>query len=133
MAILGKITTIKVKPIKYNFPRIRNLPNKVICTDERGKIDVVFFNSREGYIRKILPLNSVVIISGKINYFKKKYQITNPSYVVPHEKEYYVNKIHKMSEDFSRLIFLSDKVYSLTDGYFDVTINNVFSNYICSK
>ena len=40
-----------------------------------------------------------------------------------------VNKIHKMSEDFSRLIFLSDKVYSLTDGYFDVTINNVFSNY----
>tara|TARA_B100002019_G_scaffold55464_2_gene47644 strand:- start:1658 stop:2635 length:978 start_codon:yes stop_codon:yes gene_type:complete len=40
-----------------------------------------------------------------------------------------VNRIHKMSEDFSRLIFLSDKVYSLTDGYFDVTINNVFSNY----
>ncbi len=40
-----------------------------------------------------------------------------------------INKIHKMSEDFSRLIFLSDKVYSLTDGYFDVTINNVFSNY----
>ena len=27
---IGKITTIKVKVIKYNFPRIRNLPNKVI-------------------------------------------------------------------------------------------------------
>ena len=25
---IGKITTIKVKVIKYNFPRIRNLPNK---------------------------------------------------------------------------------------------------------
>ena len=90
---IGKITTIKVRPIKYNFPRIRNLPNKVICEDERGKIDIVFFNSREGYIRKILPINSLVIISGKINYFKKRYQITNPSYVVPHEKENYVNKI----------------------------------------
>jgi len=74
---IGKITTIKVKVVKYNFPRIRNLPNKVICEDKNGKIDIVFFNSREGYIRKILPLNSVIIISGKINYFKKKYQITN--------------------------------------------------------
>ena len=30
---VGKITTIKVKVIKYNFPRIRNLPSKVICED----------------------------------------------------------------------------------------------------
>ena len=80
---IGKITTIKVKVLKHYFPRIRNLPNKVSCEDKNGKIDIVFFNSREGYIRKILPINSHVVISGKINYFKKKYQITNPSYVVP--------------------------------------------------
>ena len=64
---IGKVTTVKVKVIKYNFPRFRNLPNKVFCEDNFGKIDVVFFNSREGYIRKILPLNISVIISGKIN------------------------------------------------------------------
>ena len=90
---IGKITTVKVKVAKYNFPRIRNLPNKVICEDEKSKIDIVFFNSREGYIRKILPLNSSVIISGKINYYKKKYQITNPAYVLPIDKEDYVSKI----------------------------------------
>ena len=39
---IGKITTIKVKVIKYNFPRIRNLPNKVSCEDEKGKIDIIF-------------------------------------------------------------------------------------------
>ena len=61
---IGKITTIKVKVAKYNFPRIRNLPNKVICEDSKSKIDIVFFNSREGYIRKILPLNTLVIICG---------------------------------------------------------------------
>ena len=77
---VGKITTIKVKPIKYNFPRIRNLPNKVICEDKQGKIDIVFFNSREGYIRKVLPLDKEMIISGKINYFNKKYQICKKSY-----------------------------------------------------
>ena len=105
---IGKITTIKVRVEKYNFPRIRNLPSKVICEDEKGKIDIVFFNSREGYIRKILPLNSIVIISGKINYFKKKYQITNPSYVVPHEKEDYVNKI---IPKYSLTEGLTEKIY----------------------
>ena len=78
---IGKITTIKVKVAKYNFPRIKNLPSKVICEDKKGKIDIIFFNSREGYIRKILPLNKQVIISGKINFYKKNYQITNPTYV----------------------------------------------------
>ena len=90
---IGKITTIKVKVIKYYFPRIRNLPNKVACEDVKGKIDIIFFNSREGYIRKVLPLNSIVVISGKVNYFKNKYQITNPAYIVPEGKEKYVNKI----------------------------------------
>ena len=76
---VGKITTIKVRVKKYNFPRIRNLPNKVICEDDKGKIDIIFFNSREGYIRKILPLNSIVIISGKVNYFKKHFLIRKPN------------------------------------------------------
>ena len=63
---VGKVFTIKVKVLKYNFPRMRNLPSKVFCKDEFGEIDLVFFNSREGYIRKILPLNSIIIISGKV-------------------------------------------------------------------
>ena len=42
---VGKITTIKATVLKYNFPRLRNLPNKVICADSKGKIDIVFFNS----------------------------------------------------------------------------------------
>ena len=67
--------TSKMKPSerqKTNFPRIRNLPNKIICTDNKGEIDIVYFNSREGYLRKIFPLNEWVIVSGKINFFNKK-------------------------------------------------------------
>ena len=29
------------------FQEVRNLPNKVICEDDTGKIDCVFFNSYE--------------------------------------------------------------------------------------
>ena len=69
---IGKICTIKIIPQKYNFPRIRNLPKKVIAKDDTGVIDLVFFNSYETYIKKILPINETVIVSGKINYFKGK-------------------------------------------------------------
>ena len=64
---IGKITTIKVKVTKYNFPRVRNLPNKVFCEDETGKIECIFFNSFEGYIKKILPINSNISTNEVIN------------------------------------------------------------------
>jgi len=99
---VGKISTVKIKVIKYNFPRIRNLPSKVNCEDNKGKIDLVYFNSREGYIKKILPLNSDVVVSGKISFFKNRYQITNPEYVA----------------DISRIDYVQKKIskYSLTEG-----------------
>jgi len=89
---LGKIQTIKVLVKKLNFPRIRNLPNKIICGDETGEIDIVYFNSREGYLRKIFPQNKYVIISGKIGYFRNRYQITNPDYVTSLDNKDYVLK-----------------------------------------
>ena len=93
---VGKIQTVKVIVKKLNFPRIRNLPNKIQCEDDMGKIDIIYFNSREGYLRKLFPLNEWVIVSGKINYFNKKYQITNPNYVTTLDnQEYVVKKIPK--------------------------------------
>jgi ATP-dependent DNA helicase RecG len=106
---VGKIFTIKVKVLKYNFPRIRNLPSKVFCKDEFGEIDLIFFNSREGYIRKILPLNEWVAVSGKVNFFKKKYQITNPTYV---EKIDQIELVKKIIPKYSLTEGLSEKIYS---------------------
>ena len=78
---IGKIHTLTVVVKKYSFPRIRNLPNKVICENNNEKIDCIFFNSYEGYIKKILPLNKNVLINGKIGFYKNKHQIINPSMV----------------------------------------------------
>jgi len=111
---IGKIHTIKVLVKKYSFPKIRNLPKRVICEDETGKIDCVFFNSYEGYIRKILPLNEKVTISGKINYFKKKYQITNPTYVS--KDSTLIEKIHSK--------------YSLTEGISEKSYNKIIDQIL---
>ena len=78
---IGEYQTVTIIPQKYNFPRVRNLPNRVLCKDETGEMDCVFFNSYEGYIKKILPINKEVTISGKIGRFKNRYQITNPKYL----------------------------------------------------
>ena len=113
---IGKIFTVKVRVVKYSFPRIRNLPNKIICKDNFGEINLIFFNSREGYIRKILPLNEWVVVSGKINYFKNKYQMTNPTYITKTESLDEVKKIIPK--------------YTLTEGLNEKTYRNIIEKVI---
>ena len=113
---IGKITTIKVKVIKYNFPRIRNLPNKVVCVNDKENINIIFFNSYEGYIKKILPIGKEVIISGKVNYYKKNYQITNPTYVKP------ISEKDEIAKIFPK--------YSLTEGLNEKNYRKLISNVL---
>ena len=111
---IGENQTITVTPKKYYFPRIRNLPNRVICLDDTGEMECIFFNSYEGYIKKILPLNKEITISGKISFFRNKYQLTNPKYV---------------SEN-SSLIKQKHNNYSLTDGISDKIYNKIIKQIL---
>ena len=111
---IDEIQTITIIPQKYSFPRVRNLPNRVLCRDETGEIDCVFFNSYEGYIRKILPIGKEVTISGKIKYFRNKYQLTNPKYI---------------SED-SSIIKQKHNTYSLTEGISEKVYNKIIFQII---
>ena len=103
---IGKICTVIVDVKKYNFPRVRRLPNRVYCLDNTGEIDCIFFNSYEGYIKKILPLNSRVTISGKVRYYKGRYQITNPTHVSND-----TNSIKKIHSNYSLTDGLTEKKY----------------------
>ena len=111
---VGVEQTITVVPKKYSFPRVRNLPNRVSCTDETGEIDCVFFNSYEVYIRKILLIGREITVSGKIGYFRNKYQLTNPKY---------------LSEDAS-LIKQKHNTYSLTEGISEKIYNKIINQII---
>jgi ATP-dependent DNA helicase RecG len=78
-----------------------------LCDDDTGKLECVFFNSYEGYIKKILPLGSLVTISGKISYYKNKYQITNPTHVSSN-----INSIKKIFTSYSLTEGLTEKKYN---------------------
>ena len=73
-----------------------------------------FFNSYEGYIKKILPLNTEIIISGKINFFRNKYQITNPTQV----------------KESNENILETQNKYSLTDGLTINKYNNIINEVL---
>jgi ATP-dependent DNA helicase RecG len=111
---IGENQTVTIIPQKYLFPRIKNLPNRVLCSDETGNLDCIFFNSYEGYVKKILPLGKEVTVSGKVSIFKKKYQITNPKYV---------------SED-AAIIQQKHNQYSLTDGITEKVYNKIINQII---
>jgi ATP-dependent DNA helicase RecG len=61
-----------------------------------------------------LPLNNEVIVSGKINFYKNKYQITNPDYITSINNE---DKISKIMPTYSSLKGISNK-----------TINKIYEN-----
>ena len=111
---IGEVQTISIIPKKYSFPRVRNLPNRVLCSDDTGEIDCIFFNSFEGYVRKILPIGKEITVSGKIGYFRNKYQLTNPKY---------------LSED-SSLIKQKHNTYSLTEGITEKIYNKIINQII---
>ena len=55
-----------------------------------------------------MPLNEWVVVSGKINFFRKKYQITNPTYV---EKVEHIELVKKVMPKYSLTEGLSEKIY----------------------
>ena len=131
---IGKIQTVNILVEKYNFPRIRNLPNRVICSDNTGKLECIFFNSYEGYIKKLLPINNLVTISGKISFFRGKYQITNPTHISTDK-----NKIKKIHSNYNLTDGISNNVFNKTmnealnnlpklDEWLSTDILNILSN-----
>ena len=111
---IGENQTVTIFPYKYSFPRVRNLPNRVLCKDDTGEIECIFFNGYEGYVKKILPLDKEITISGKISHFRNKYQLINPKYV---------------SED-SSLIKSKHNNYSLTEGISEKIYNKIINQIL---
>ena len=54
-AEVGRVASIQCKVIKHTPSFRRNIPYRVMCEDNTGKINLVWFNSRKDYLEKLLP------------------------------------------------------------------------------
>ena len=101
-APLNQFVTLKIEVIKHYPSKFRRQPYRVSCLANETAIDIVYFNARHPVIRSILPPKSFKMISGKLEFFKNKFQITHPSNI----------------ENVTDIQLLREKepVYSLTAG-----------------
>ncbi|MBT5456555.1 MAG: ATP-dependent DNA helicase RecG, partial [Rhodospirillaceae bacterium] len=85
-AIPGAIATMTLSIDSHQPPRIPRLPYRVMCSDETGTLELVFFHARAEYLEKILPVGTERVISGKIEDFQGRLQMTHPDHMVELEE-----------------------------------------------
>lgn len=103
----NEISTFKIKVKQHLLPRRKGLPHKVIVYDDSSELEIIFFVSNY-YIKELLPLDSVRYISGKVDSYNGRVQMTHPDFILT--KDQY-NKISPFQP-----------MYRLTKG---ITNNNV--------
>ncbi len=77
----GVVATMTLQVDKHFKPANRRLPYKVYCSDETGKIALVFFHAHDDYLRRILPEGETRVVSGEIEAYGDEIQITHPDHI----------------------------------------------------
>jgi len=83
----GTIATLDVRVLKHKpAPRGNTrAPYKVPCEDDSGRIDLVFFHAERTFIERQLPVGSMRTVSGRIESYNDKKQMSHPDYIVAPE------------------------------------------------
>lgn len=100
--IAGKTATLRLRVHAYQIPARAAQPFRVLCGDETGTINLVFFNARNEWIEKHLPKDTDVIASGRIEIYDGRVQMVHPDAV-------------GKPEEFDS-IAIAEPVYPLTQG-----------------
>ncbi len=77
----GAVATMTVHVDYHAAPPNPRLPYKVHCSDDSGELDLVFFHARAEYLLKILPEGETRVVSGKVEHYQGRIQITHPDHI----------------------------------------------------
>src|SRR5262249_31498046 len=81
-AVAGEIATLTVTVDQHLAARSPR-PYRVWCSDESGRLCLTYFNAREDYLKTLLPVGEVRVVSGRIDLYQGEVQMTHPDHVVP--------------------------------------------------
>ncbi len=81
----GSVATLLVKPVRYSAaPKgAARAPLRVVSEDESASFDIVFFHGDRNAVRRLLPLNEPRIVSGRVEKYGSRLQMTHPDYILP--------------------------------------------------
>ncbi|HEV2652680.1 MAG TPA: ATP-dependent DNA helicase RecG [Rhizomicrobium sp.] len=98
----GRIATLVLNVLEHTPSRDRRQPYRILCSDDTAVIDLVFFHAHTDFLKKQFPTGSKRIVSGKLERFRDKLQMTHPDHVLTPEE---------LSE-----MPAQEPVYALTEG-----------------
>ena len=98
----GRVASFIVRVIKHEKPRNRKMPYRIQCSNEDGKIILVFFHSNAEYLHRQLPEGEVRLVSGRVELYRESIQITHPDQI-------------SLVKEIDNLPSL-DPIYPLTEG-----------------
>ncbi|MBI4969430.1 MAG: ATP-dependent DNA helicase RecG [Rhodospirillales bacterium] len=77
----GAVATIAVTVHKHEPPPNARRPYRVRCADETGPLDLVFFHAHRAYLEKLLPIGEERVVSGRVEHYQGRVQMTHPDHV----------------------------------------------------
>ncbi len=107
---LGKNIIVKVKIKKHNI-FFRKKIFRISCESNNIDIDVVFFRGSSTFIKNSLPIDEEKVISGKLELYKNKFQITHPENILNINE---INEIRLLQPLYSLTKGITQKVYYKT-------------------
>ncbi len=103
-AAAGSVATLSVTVLCHTppAPGQRRTPYRVLCEDETGTLDLVFFHGERKYLEAQLPVGARRLVSGRLDRYGERLQMAHPD--------------HILSEEKSAELPLLEPVYRLTEG-----------------
>ncbi len=67
-------------------PRGYDSPWRVVLSDGKATIQIVYFKAQPDWLKKLFPLGAKLVVSGDVEWFDMRPQIRHPDYVLPVER-----------------------------------------------
>jgi ATP-dependent DNA helicase RecG len=106
-AIPGRVATLTLRVGEHQPPPTKRQPYRVSCHDDTGELELVFFHARPDYLNRMLPEGEVRVVSGKLEVFNDRLQITHPDHIATVEEK---DKLAKVEPVYHLTAGLSLKV-----------------------
>ena len=82
----GEVATLKIHIADHKAPRQSHHPYVVLCHDDTGPLDLVFFHARPQYLLAQLPPGETRFVSGKVEFYRDQARMLHPAYIVKPEE-----------------------------------------------
>ena len=82
-AVLPTTLTVKVRVGAHHPARSRSGAYRVHVEDSKTSFQLVFFHARGDYLKKVLPMDSERVVSGKVELFDGVANMVHPDYILP--------------------------------------------------